>query len=164
MYTQGHFGSNPGLPARPPAIIAQTLGHILSIPAERVSTLLDEGEAQLMRDGAVSRYRQGHLCSMPAERTSIAVEEEKARLERCLGVALLRRAEEQFWAECPCDPMVATLRRHYEALQRAAPHAAPLRAGGNELTQSSRDLGPGWAWVNSRSVPPTREGFRMVGA
>ena len=79
-------GSTPAYPGtKPPAILAQTPGHIGSIPAERASGSVDEGEAQLMRDGAVSRYRPGHLCSIPAERASIAMDKEKRGLSAVLA-------------------------------------------------------------------------------
>ena len=70
-------GSNPAYPGiAPPAILAQTPGHIGSIPAERVNR-----DARLIRDMGTSRQPAGHLCSNPAERECEALDDEIARLE-----------------------------------------------------------------------------------
>ena len=71
-----------------PASSAQNPGHMGSIPAERVSTEMDNGEARLARDMGWSLQQQSHLCSIPAERASTALDEEEARLERDIGVLL----------------------------------------------------------------------------
>ena len=82
-----------------------------SIPAERVSTEMDNGEARLARDMGWSHQQQSHLCSIPAERASTALDEEEARLQREIGVLLQQRAEERFWAERRQQQIVAKLRR-----------------------------------------------------
>ena len=57
---------------------------------------------------------------------------------------------------------LAALRREGEALQGPFSYATPrMESGaGSELP---RDLGPAWAWGNSRSGPPAQSGIRRAG-
>ena len=180
---QSHLGSNPGLPASSPAVSAQTPSHFGSIPAERANW-----DARLTRDVGISRQPSGHISQEPAERVPTSWDEEEARLQRDIRALKQQRAEEQFWAERRAQQRVAALRREFETLQRSPPQTTPAakvpagtapgalgftpRMEGGITTQPSRDLGPGWAWVNSRSVPvretvdqqvPTPPGLGFLG-